>query len=293
MYVQGVSTRKVKAITEELCGYELSASTVSRLNQKLDDELTKFAERRLDEDYPYLLLDARYERVRENGVVHRRAVLVAIGINWEGRRCILGVELANRESTSSWRDFLSGLKERGLRNVEFVVSDAHEGLQRAIMECFPNAPWQRCYVHFLRNALDYLPRKGDDDCLTELRWMYERRDIEEAKRDLAVWLNKWQSRYPKLCAWVEDNIELTLTFYKLPKVHHKHVRSTNVVERVNEEIKRRTYVVRNFPNQESCLRLVRALAAEIHEEWQEGARYLNMDLLQEHKREKLKLLEAA
>jgi putative transposase len=293
MYVQGVSTRKVKAITEELCGHEFSSATVSRVNESLDGELAKFAERRLEEEYPYLILDARYEKVREDGVVRSQAVQVAIGINQEGRRCVLAVGLANRESTSSWREFLLQLKQRGLRGVEFVVSDDHEGLKNAIREVLPEAAWQRCYVHFLRNALDYLPRKANDDCLVELRWLYDRHDLEQARQDLAVWLNKWQTKHPKLCNWVEANIEETFTFYRLPAEHHKHLKSTNMLERINEEIKRRTLVVRIFPNAASCLRLVRALAAEIHEEWIEATRYLNMELLAEHKREQLRRRAAA
>ena len=199
MYVQGVSTRKVKKITEQLCGHSFSASTVSRLNKQLDANLQRFANRPLEEEYPYVVLDAKYEKVRENSVVRSRAVLVAIGINWEGRRCVLAVELANRESTSSWRDFLLHLKQRGLHGVEFVVTDDHAGLRRAIIEVLPEAAWQRCYVHFLRNALDYLPRKADDDCRQELRWPHYRRSLEEARRDLAAWLDKWQKKYPKLC----------------------------------------------------------------------------------------------
>jgi putative transposase len=293
MYVQGVSTRKVKAITEELCGHEFSASTISRLNKSLDGELEKFATRRLEEDYPYLILDARYEKVREDGVIRSRAVLVAIGVNWDGRRCVLAVELANRESTSSWKEFLVRIRERGLRGVEFVASDDHPGLKRAIAEVVPEAAWQRCYVHFLRNALDHLPRKADDDCLTELRWIYDRRNLQEARQDLAAWLKKWGQRYPKLCQWVEDNIEETFAFYRLPQSHHKHLKSTNMLERLNEELKRRTLVVRIFPNAESCLRLVRALAVEIHENWVEATRYLNMGDLEEHKKELMRKIDQA
>ena len=293
MYVQGVSTRKVRKITEQLCGQSFSASTVSRLNKLLDKDLKLFAERSLEEEYPYLVLDARYEKVRENHVVRSRAVLVAIGINWEGRRCVLAVELANRESASSWKDFLQRLKQRGLRGVEFVVSDDHAGLKKAIVETLPEASWQRCYVHFLRNSFDHLPRKADDDCLKELRWMYDRRSIEEARKDLAAWLTKWQGTYPKLCDWVEDNIEETFTFYRLPLQHHKHMKSTNMLERQNEEIKRRTHVIRIFPNAESCLRLVCALAVEIHENWIEATRYLNMELLTERKKEEMRKLDEA
>ena len=289
MYIQGVSTRKVKAITEELCGHAFSASAISAVNKTLDESLERFAKRPLEEAYPYLVLDARYEKVRQDGVIRSQAVQIAIGINDEGRRQILAVELANRESQTSWKDMLLELKSRGLRGVEFVVSDDHPGLKRAIAEVIPEAVWQRCYVHFLRNAVDHLPRKAQDDCLQELRWLYDRRDLAEAQKDLAQCLERWSQKYPKLCDWVEENIGETLTFYQLPLQHHKHMKSTNMLERFNEEIKRRTRVVRIFPNEASCLRLIRALAAETHEDWLEASRYLNMELLKEHKKLRLSL----
>jgi putative transposase len=222
-------------------------------------------------------------------VIRSQAVLIAIGINWEGRRQILGVELANRESAGSWKDFLRRLKERGLAGVEFVVSDDHEGLKRAVSELLTTAAWQRCYVHFLRNALDHLPRKADDDCLQELRWIYDRRNLKEAQADLAAWLKRWQQRYAKLTDWAEEVIGETLTFYMLPRQHHKHLKSTNMLERLNEEIKRRTRVVRIFPNPASCLRLIRALCAETHEAWLEDNRYINMDLFKEQKKAAMKI----
>jgi putative transposase len=289
MYIQGVSTRKVKAITEELCGHAFSASAISAVNKTMDESLERFAKRPLEEAYPYLVLDARYEKVRQDGVIRSQAVQIAIGINDEGRRQILAVELANRESQTSWKDVLLALKSRGLRGVEFVVSDDHPGLKRAIAEVFPEAVWQRCYVHFLRNARDHLPRKAVDDCMQELRWLYDRRDLAEAQKDLVQWLERWGQKYPKLCEWVEENIGETLTFYQLPLQHHKHLKSTNMLERFNEEIKRRTRVVRIFPNEASCLRLIRALAVETHEDWLEANRYLNMELLREHKKLRLSL----
>ena len=288
MYVQGVSTRKVKAVPEALCGHSFSASAISAINKSLDEALRAFAERRLTEAFPYLILDARYEKVREAGIILSQAVLVAVAVDGEGRRQVLGVDLANRESRTSWRDFLRGLKERGLFGVEFVVSDDHEGLKQAICEILPGAHWQRCYVHFLRNALDYLSRKLADDCLQELRWIYDRRELAEARRDIAAWLAKWQVKHSRLCDWVEENIEETLTYYRLPQQHHKHMKSTNMLERLNQELKRRTHVVRIFPNAESCLRLVRALAVETHENWLEGPRYLDMQHLAEHKKEALR-----
>jgi len=293
MYLQGVSTRKVKAVTEELCGHGFSSASISRIVSRLDEELEKFARRRLEDEYPYLVLDARYEKVREDGAVRSQAVLIAIGIDWEGRRNVLGVEMANRESASSWKDFLSGLRERGLRGVQLTISDDHAGLKRAIREVLPEAGWQRCYVHFLRNALDYLPRKAGDDCLMELRWIYDRRNAEEARRDLATWLTKWEKRYPRLCQWVEENIEETLSFYRLPREHHKNLKSTNMLERIMEELKRRTLVVRIFPNTARCLRLVRALAVEMHENWIEAIRYLNMEPLREHNKQALRQIGEA
>ena len=225
-------------------------------------------------------------------MIRSQAVMMAIGIDWEGRRNVLAVELAGRESLTSWREFALGLKQWGLKGVELVISDDHPGLRGAIREVFSEAVWQRCYVHFLRNALDHLPRKADDECMTELRWIYDRRTVEEARADLAAWLKKWGKRYQELCDWVEANIEAnieeTLTFYRLPGQHHKNLKSTNLLERLNEEIKRRTLVVRIFPNVASCLRLVRALAVEMHENWIEAIRYLNMEDLKEHKKEQMR-----
>lgn len=286
MYVQGVSTRKVRAVTEELCGHGFSASAVSAVAKTLDEELHRFMSRRLEEEFAYLILDARYERVREDGVIRSRAVLVAIGIDWEGRRQVLGVELANRESNSSWKAFLSGLKARGLRGVHLVVTDDHAGLKQAIAEVLPEAFWQRCYVHFLRNAIDHLPRTADHTVLQELRWLYDRHDVNEARQDLAQWLQRWSGKHRKLCEWVENNIEETFTFYRLPRGHHKHLKSTNLLERLNQEIKRRTHVVRIFTDEACCLRLVRALAVEIHEEWIDANRYLNMQTLRETLRQR-------
>jgi putative transposase len=236
----------------------------------------------LEAEFPYVVVDARCERVREGGVIVSRAVLIALGIDWEGRRQVLAVEYANRESQSSWREFLVQLKERGLHGVRFVVGDDHAGLKAAIREVLPEAWWQRCCAHFLRNALDYLPRQADDGCLRELRWMYERRDVEEARRGLRQWLEKWSGKHPKLCVWVEANIEEAWTFYRLPAARPKHLKSTNLLERFNQELRRRTLVVRSIPDEASCLRLIRAVAAEQHEERMEGSRHLNTDLLREH-----------
>jgi len=218
------------------------------------------------------------------GVVRSCAVLVALGVDWEGRRQILAVELANRESRSSWTDFLVGLKARGLHGVEYIVADDHAGLRAAVREVLPDAWFQRCYVHFLRSALDHLAREADDDCLQELRWIYDRRALSKVMSDLAAWLKKWSPRYPRLTEWAEENIEETFTFCRLPRQHHKHMNSTNVLECFSEEIKHRTIILRIFPNEESCLRLIRALAVETHENWLEANRYLNMSDLKKMKK---------
>ncbi len=265
--------------------HTFSASTVSRINKSLDGLLRRFAQRRLEEASPYVILDARYEKVRLDGVIQSQAVFIALGINEEGRRQVLGVELSNRESRSSWTTFVTGLKARGLHGVEFVVSDDHAGIKRAVRELLPEAVWQRCSVHFLRNALDYLPRKADDDCRQELRWLYDRRNLKEAQQDLHAWLTRWATRDPKLTDWVEAHIGETLNCYSLPRQHHTHLKGTNMRERLNEEIKRRTRVVRIVPNAASCRRLVRALCAETHEGWLEDHRYVNMEFLKEQKKE--------
>ena len=292
MYVQGVSTRKVKAVTEELCGHAFSASAISAVNKRLDEGLAAFAGRRLEEPFAYLILDARYEKVREAGIVGSQAVLIAVGIDRDGRRQILAVELANRESRSAWKDFLLGLRERGLHGVEFVVADDHAGLKAAIREVLPEAAfasaatctssgtrWTTCRARPTTTACR--------SCAGSMTAASSPRP----GADLAAWLAKWQPRYPSLTSWVEDTIEETFTYYRLPRQHHKHMKSTNMLERLNEEIKRRTHVVRIFPNAESCLRLVRALAVETHENWLEASRYLNMDDLKEQR--KLQLRQAA
>ena len=260
MYVQGVSTRKVKAVTEALCGHSFSASSISAINKSLDESLQGVCRAAAGRE---LSLPDPRRALREGarGRGHRQSGGAGRG---GGRRGWPAADPGgragqSREPIELARFSLSALKARGLAGVEFVVSDDHPGLKQAIREVLPEAAWQRCYVHFLRNALDYVPRKVDDDCLRELRWFYDRRDLTEVRRDIAAWLGKWQAKYPRLCNWVEDNIEETLTYYRLPLPHHKHMKSTNMLERLNQELKRRTHVVRIFPNAESCLRLVRAL----------------------------------
>lgn len=281
MYVQGVSTRDVTHVAEELFGDSISASTVSRLSKSLDQTLGSFADRKLEGEYPYLILDARYEKVREGGVVSSKAVLVAVGVNSDGKREVLAIKIANRESANSWKDFISHLLARGLSGVQLVISDAHMGLQTAITQLLTNALWQRCYVHGLRNAKDYLSRKSDDGCLEDLKFIYEQRSIDDANKEFGAWVDRWADKQPKLISWAEENIYETLTFYRFPKEHRMRLRSSNMLERLNQEIKRRTLVVRIFPNEDSALRLICAIGSEIHERWSCEQVYLNMAELKE------------
>ena len=276
MYVKGVSTRKVSDVAERLCGHGFSAATISSMVAKLDESLKAFASRQLEEDYVYLLLDARYEKVREDGSVRSRAVQIALGIDRGGKRHVLAVEVATRESEASWLEFLSRLRKRGLKGVEYVVSDAHEGLQNAIAKVLTTALWQRCSVHFLRNARDRLSRRADPACLDGLKRLWDCEDLERAQEELAAWRDRWgdEKGCVKLVEWVEENVEETLSVYRLPREHRKRMKSTNMLERLNEEIRRRTRVIRIFPNVEACLRLVRALAVETHEQWVTGKCYL-------------------
>jgi putative transposase len=291
MYVQG-GPRKVKAISEEPpSGPSFSSSAISAINTQLDESLAAFARRPLQDRCAYLFLDARYEKLREGGVVVSKAVMIAVGIDWDGRPQILGVEVANGDSVSAWKDFLLDLKTRGLRGIEFAISADHDGLAAAIAEVLPEAAWQRCRMHFLREAPSYLPRTFADDCLPELAAIYDRDDLTAARADIAAWLAKWTPRYPRLTAWVDQNMEQTLTFLRLPRRHHSYVNSTRLLEPLIEEIRLRSDVVRIFPNTESCLRVIRALAVEAHENWIAASSCLNMDELREHK--KLALPRAA
>ena len=216
MYVKGVSTRKVGAMAERLCGHAFSAATISNMVAALDESLTAWAERPLSAAMPYLILDARYEKVREAGTVNARAVQIAVGIDESGRRHVLAVELATKESELSWTEFLRGLKARGLHGVEFVVSDSHEGLKRAIGKVLTRAHWQRCGVHFLRNASDKLPSRVERGCMDGLKRLYQYEDLTAARAALKAWVNCWGdvAGYRRLVEWVEENVEETFTVYE-------------------------------------------------------------------------------
>lgn len=277
MYVQGVSTRKVATVLEQLCGLEVSSTQVSQCAAKLDAELTAWRDRPLGL-YPYVLLDARYEKVRQDGVVLDCAVLIALGIDPDGKRTILGVSAALSEAEVHWRTFLTRLQKRGLHGVQLIVSDDHAGLGAARTAVFPAVPWQRCQFHLQQNAQAFVPRLDQRAAVAAaVRSVFNCPDLASAQQRLQQIVADHTVTVPKLAAWLEDNLPQGFTVFALPPAHQRRLRTTNALERVNMELKRRTRVAGLFPNEASLLRLVTALLAECSDEWETGKVYLNME----------------
>jgi putative transposase len=276
MYVQGVSTRKVAAITEKLCGLEVTSAQVSRAAEALAAELEKWRSRPLGET-PYLILDARYEKVRHGGAVVSCAVLVAIGIDPQGKRSVLGVGVSLSEAEVHWREFLASLQGRGLHGVRAVVSDDHAGLREARKARLTGVPWQRCQFHLMKNALAFVPRPSmRAEVTASIRAAFDAPDRPEAQRQLDLAVKKYRAKAPRLAEWLEANVPEGLTVFSLPAGHRRRLRTSNMLERLNEEIKRRTRVAGLFPNEASALRLVSAVLMEISEDWESGRKYLTM-----------------
>jgi len=276
MYVQGVSTRRVAQITEQLCGFEVSSSQVSRAAQELDAVLEQWRNRPLGA-YPYVYLDARYEKVRNNGAVVSSAVLVAIGVSETGTRQILGTSVAISEQEAHWRDFLKQLQARGLHGVKLFVSDAHEGLKAARRAVFPSVPWQRCQFHLQQNAQSYVPKQElKKKVAADIRSIFNAPSEDESKRLLSQLLKNYEKSAPRLVDWAEENITEGFTVFQFPDDHWRRIRTSNVLERINQEIRQRTRVANIFPNDASCLRLVSAVLMEISEEWETSRAYLTM-----------------
>ena len=274
MYVQGVSTRKVAAITEQLCGFAVSSTQVSQAAKQLDQTLEAWRNRPLAA-CPYVYLDARYERVRQNGLVQKAAVLIAVGVDESGKRTVLGVSVALSEHEVHWRTFLQSLAARGLCGVRLVISDAHEGLKAARLAVFGGVPWQRCQFHLQQNASAYVPKQEmKPQVAADIRAIFNAQDKAEADALLKRTAQKYEQTAPKLAAWLEENLPEGLTVLSFPEAHRRLLRTTNGVERVNREIKRRTQVASIFPNEASCLRLVSALLMETSDDWQAGKAYL-------------------
>ena len=277
MYVQGVSTRRVAAITEELCGTAVSSSQVSRAAQSLDEGLEAWRNRPLGE-IAYLYLDARYEKVRMDGQIRDAAVLMASGVDREGKRQILGVSVSLSEAELHWRSFLDGLVARGLHGIRLVISDDHGGLRKARQAVFTGIPWQRCQFHLQQNAGQYVPRKNmRAEVAADIRMIFNAPDLKQADAYLKQVVLKYAEIASDLADWLEVSIPEGLTIFAFPETHWRRIRTSNMLERTSQEIKRRTRVVRIFPNPDSCLRLVSALLMEISEDWETGKIYLNMD----------------
>jgi transposase-like protein len=277
MYVQGVSTRKVAAITERLCGTQISASQVSRACKQLDEELQAWRTRPLG-DVPYLYLDARYENVRQAGNVQDAAILMACGVKRDGRRSILGISVSLSEAEAHWRAFLEGLVKRGLCGIQLIISDNHKGLGAARKAVFSGVPWQRCQFHLQQNAQSLVPKVGmRKEVAEDIRTIFNAPDRELADAFLKKVVEKYAVLAPKLADWMEVNLPEGFTVFSFPKTHQRRLRTSNQLERLSEEIKRRTKVVRVFPNELSCIRLISAILMEVGEEWEYGRLYLDLD----------------
>jgi transposase-like protein len=277
MYVQGVSTRKVTEVMQRLCGLDVSSTQVSRATQLLDEELNAWRQRPIGE-IPYLVLDARYEKVRHGGSVVSCAVLIAVGITPEGHRSLLGVSVSLSEAEVHWREFLGSLQERGLHGVKLIVCDDHTGLKAARQARFAGVPWQRCQFHLQQNGSHYVPRmEMRSEVAADLRAVFDAPDRTEADRRLDMAIRKYEKSAPKLAGWLPVNVPDGLAVFALPAAHRRRLRTSNLLERLNKEIKRRTRVATLFPNEASLLRLVSAVLMEISEEWETEKIYLRME----------------
>lgn len=273
MYIQGVSTRKVMKITEQLCGFEVSSTQVSRLTSEMDAEIDRWRNRPL-EAFKYLMLDARYEKVRDNGRIVDMAVLWAIGINKVGMRSVLGISVSLSEAEIHWRTFLQSLITRGLSGVEYIVSDDHPGLGTARKALFSGVPWQRCEFHLAQNAQSYVSKTMNKALIgEEIRDIFNAPNTEVAQSMLKNFIIRYEKTEPRLAKWAEENIPEAFTVFSLSVKIRKHLRTSNLCERINREIARRTRVIRIFPNEASCLRIVSAILMEVDEEWVSGKKF--------------------
>jgi putative transposase len=276
MYVKGVSTRKVTAVMESLCGLEVTSTEVSRCAGLLDEQLEKWRNRPL-EHCPYLVLDARYENVRIDGTVRSCAVLIAAGVRDDGKRSLLGVSSSMSEAEVHWRTFLSSLKQRGLHGVQMITSDNHEGLKAALKAAFHGVAWNRCHFHLQQNAAAYVPKVHMRAAVAEdIRSILTAPSRSEAERLLDLTVTKYSASCSRLAQWMQSALPEGFTVFMLPKNQRRRLRTTNMLERVNKEVKRRTRVATLFPNEASLLRLVTAVLMEISEDWETGKVYLNL-----------------
>ena len=287
MVVQGVSTRKVSTITEELCGTSFSKSTVSSLCSNLSNRVNVFNDRRLEGTYPFVLVDAMFIKARQDDRVVSRAVLIVTGVRHDGVREILGVRMGDSECYTTWDETFQWLKRRGLKGVYYVISDHHSGLKDAIRKHFQGATWQRCQVHLMRNIMHHSPRRYREDIMSQVKLIMHSADMREARRRLDELTEEYESKASKAIQCLLDGFEDAMAVTALPEKYRKRLRTTNMVERLNEEVRRRERVIRIFPNDESALRLIGALLAEKNEQWIQR-RYLEMDEFNEWRDEQTK-----
>lgn len=277
MYIQGVSTRKVEPILKKLTGAEVSRQKVSCVTKELDEVLEKWRNRNLDW-VRYMIVDARYEKVRVDGLVRDCALLTAYGVLPDGKRSVLGVSVSLSEAECHWRDFFRSLKKRGIGTPEFIVSDAHAGLKGALKTEFSGALWQRCQFHLQQNAGSYVPRKDDRKTVAEdIRSIFNTSSLDKAQQQLEEVATKYEKSNSKLSSWLRDNIPESFSVFNIPTHHRRYLRTSNMAEVINREIKRRTRVIGIFPNEESLLRIASALLKELDERWIGGRTYLNME----------------
>ena len=281
MYVQGVTTRRVTKVVEQLCGLEVTSTQVSRVAQGLDEALETFRQRPLGA-YRFVIVDARYEKVRVSGSVRDCAVLTAIGITAQGYREILGVSVSLSEAEVHWKAFLNDLQKRGLHGVELFVSDDHAGLKAARKAVFPSVPWQRCQFHLAQNAQAYAPKMAMRAEIAQvMRDIFNAPSCDAARRQVSLAIQQYEKSAPDFVQWLEDNIEEGLTVFNFPRGLWRKLRTSNLLENLNREIRRRTRLANLFPNKESCLRLVTAVVQEIHEDWITGKKYIDFDKIEE------------
>ncbi len=276
MYINGVSTRKVSKIVEELCGHGISKSQVSELSKDLDTKLNLWRSRKLIRSYPYLIVDARYEHIRGESGVATKAVMIVVGISDEGYREILSIAIGDSENEVDWGNVFKHLKDRGISGVKYVVSDHHQGLVNALQRHFQGALWQRSQVHFIRNFISKMGRKESKRYLVLLKDIFSSASIEDATARKDRLVEKLESSKPAVSRWIDENIESCFSVYYLPFSHRRKMKSTNMLERLNQELKRRSRVIRIFPNDVSCIRVLGTLCMEQSEEWETGKRYLIM-----------------
>jgi transposase-like protein len=281
MYLLGVSTRKVKDVTEALSGFPISSTTQSRLNKKVYEKLEEWRMRPISPVIPYLWTGGIVMKVRIAAKYENVSLLVAIGPAPEGHREVLGIAPGFQEDKGSWLSFLRWLKKKGLEYVGLCTSDAHLGIREALSECFPQADWQRCTVHFYRNILSFCPRRLRCDLAASLKTIHNQESAEEARAKAKRVVDRWRSLLPEACSVLEEGLEDTLTFYSYPRAHLRHIRSNNPLERLFREVRRRTRVVGVFPDLTSCLMLAAARLKWTEERRREKKRYMDIDLLLE------------